>query len=251
MYPPWHFVPCATLTKVTWPMASQVPIWRPSGEQTDLPGVQPGLPWAALLLLPGDGDGTGALAGVDGVAGWAGGIAEGEGAVVLVVVPGLPLGLPLPLWPLPELPLPELPLPVLPEPELPEPELPEPELPEPELPLPLLPLPLLPVPEVTLDTAHEPTGFCEGKVGCFSMFGPALGKMTFPPSAVVQPFPMLATNKSGKEVARFEISDSCATLIDSPDDLSRFFDPATTVMGAQFMYISRLPIRLNQVHART
>lgn len=248
MYPPWHFVPCATLTKVTWPMASQVPIWRPSGEQTDLPGVQPGLPWAALLvLLPGDGDGTGDLAGGgdgDGVAGLAGrvGDAEGTGTVVLVVVPELPL----PLWPLPALPLPELPLPVLPEPELPEPE----------LLLPLLPLPLLPVPElslpvVTLDAAHEPTGFCDGKVGCFSTFGPALGKMTFPPSAVVQPFPMLATNKSGKEDARFEISSSCATLADPTDVSSRFFDPATTVIGAQFMYISRLPIRLNQVHART
>lgn len=243
MYPPWHFVPCATLTKVTWPMASQVPIWRPSGEQTDLPGVQPGLPWAALLVLPGKGDGTGDLAGGgDGVAGWAGGLlADAEGTVVLVV-PELPL----PLWPLPALPLPELPLP-----ELPEPELPEPELLFPLLPLPLLPVPELSLPEVTLDTAHEPTGFCEGKVGCFSTFGPALGKMTFPPSAVVQPFPMLATNRSGKEGARFEISGSCTTLADSTDVSSRFFDPATTVIGAQFMYISRLPIRLNQVHART
>lgn len=228
MYPPWHFVPWATFTKVTWPMASQVPIWRPSGEQTDLPGVQPGLPWAALLVLPGDRDGTG-------------GAAEGEGAAVLVVPEP-----PLPLWPLPALPLPELPLPVLPEPELPEPE----------LLLPLLPLPALPEPELslplfTLDTVHEPTGFCEGKVGCFSTFEPALGKRTFPPSAVVQPFPMLATNMSGKEDARFEISGSCATLAESPDASSRFFDPATTVMGAQFIYISRLPIRLNQVHART
>lgn len=224
-----------------------MPIWRPSGEQTDLPGVQPGLPWAALLVLPGDGDGTGAMAGGgDGVAGWAGGGAEGEGEVVLVVPePPLPLW-PLPLWPLPELPLPELPLPVLPEPELPEPE-----LLLPLLPFPALPLPELPVPVFNLDTAHEPTGICEGKVGCFSMLEPASGKTTFPPSAVVQPLPMLATNMSGKEGARFEISGSRATLADSADVSSRFFDPATTVMGAQFMYISRLPIRLNQVHART
>lgn len=241
MYPPWHFVPWATLKKVTWPMASQVPIWRPSGEQTDFPGVQPGLPWAALLVLPGDGDGTGALAGGgDGVADWAGGEAEGEGGVV-VVVPEPPL----PLWPLPALPLPELPLPVFPEPELPEPELLLPLLPLPELLVPELSLPVF-----TLDTAHEPTGFCEGNVGCFSTFGPALGKRTFPPSAVVQPFPMLATNISGKEDARFEISGSCATLAGSLNVSSRFFEPATTVMGAQFMYISRLPIRLNQVHAR-
>lgn len=101
------------------------------------------------------------------------------------------------------LPLPELPLPVLPDPELPEPEL--------LLPLllsPVLPEPELPVPVFTLDTAHEPTGVWEGKVGCFSMFAPGLGKTTFPPSAVVQPFPMLATNMSGKEDARFEISGS-------------------------------------------
>lgn len=224
-----------------------MPIWRPSGEQTDFPGVQSGLPWAALLVLPGDGDGTGATGGGgDGVAGWTGGAEGGEGGGVLVV-----LEPPLPLWPLPALPLPELPLPELPLPVFPEPELPEPELLLPLLPLPVLPLPELPLPVLAFDTAHEPTGFCEGKVGCFSTFEPGSGKMTFPPSAVVQPFPMLARNMSGKEDARFEISGSCATLVDSTDGSARFFDPATTVMGAQFMYISRLPIRLNQVHART
>lgn len=236
IYPPSHFVPWATLKKVTWPTALQVPIWRPSGEQTDLPGVQPALPWAELLVLLGDWDVMGALAGGDGLAVWAGGAAEGEGGVVFVV---------------PEPPLPALLLPELPEPLLPEPELPEPELLLPLLPLPVLPVPELPVPVFALDTAHEPTGFCEGKVGCFSTSEPGLGKTTFPPWAVAQPFPILATNMSGKEDARFEISGSCAILTYCLDAASRFFDPATTVIGAQFMYISRLPIRLNQVHART
>lgn len=62
-----------------------------------------------------------------------------------------------------------------------------------------------------------------------------------PPSAVVQPLPMLALNISGKESARLLMS----ALFD------RFLEPAVTVTGAQFMYISRLPMRLNHVHART
>ena len=65
--------------------------------------------------------------------------------------------------------------------------------------------------------------------------------MTLPPSAVVQPLPMLAVNISGKEACRLVMS----ALAD------RFLEPAATVMGAQFIYISRLPIRLNHVHART
>lgn len=57
------------------------------------------------------------------------------------------------------------------------------------------------------------------------------------PSVVVQPL-MLATNMGGKLVERF-----------STTSVSRFEEPLVTVTGAQFMYISRLPIRLNQVQA--
>lgn len=60
--------------KVTWRLASQVPIWEPSGEQTDCPG---------LVQVPdevpaaGAGAGAGATAGADAAAG-AGAGAEAE-----------------------------------------------------------------------------------------------------------------------------------------------------------------------------
>jgi hypothetical protein len=59
-------------------------------------------------------------------------------------------------------------------------------------------------------------------------------------SSVKQPL-MLATNKGGNSEERF----SNAT------DSDLFFEEllSVIVMGAQFMYISRLPIRLNQVQA--
>lgn len=48
-----------------------------------------------------------------------------------------------------------------------------------------------------------------------------------------------ATNMGGKLAAR--LSSSSGERLDEPPE---------TVMGAQFMYISRFPMRLNQVQAR-
>ena len=70
---------------------------------------------------------------------------------------------------------------------------------------------------------------------------PGLGKTMSYPSVVMQPL-MLATNIWGK-LSRLVKPGVSASA-------SRFLDPPSTVMGAQFMYISRLPIRLNQVQAR-
>ena len=75
---------------------------------------------------------------------------------------------------------------------------------------------------------------------CSRFADPGFGKARSPPSCVVQSVAgMLATNMSGNEVSRSVIS--CSSL---------FFEPPVTVTGAQFMYISRLPILLNHVHAR-
>ena len=59
---------------------------------------------------------------------------------------------------------------------------------------------------------------------------------------------MLAMNMSGKPVARLVKPGSMSTMASSSRlDLL----PPVTVTGAQFMYISRLPTLLNQVHAST
>ena len=62
---------------------------------------------------------------------------------------------------------------------------------------------------------------------------------------MVQPLPILATNIAGNDVSRLETPRA----LDSDPGTSRFEAPVT-VTGAQFMYISRFPIRLNQVHAK-
>jgi hypothetical protein len=71
---------------------------------------------------------------------------------------------------------------------------------------------------------------------------PGFGKRRSVESTVRQPFPMFAVNISGRasnaEVSR--ASNSSLLLDDDP----------VRVTGAQFMYISRLPTLLNQVHAR-
>jgi hypothetical protein len=64
---------------------------------------------------------------------------------------------------------------------------------------------------------------------------------------------MFATNISGRELKKawsrsmswviLRASISCSSLL--------LEDPDVMVIGAQFMYISRLPILLNQVHAMT
>ena len=53
-------------------------------------------------------------------------------------------------------------------------------------------------------------------------------------------FLMFAMNISGKESARLICNDSLRLL----------FLPVVTVIGAQFMYISRVPILLCHVHAK-
>lgn len=75
----------------------------------------------------------------------------------------------------------------------------------------------------------------------YSMVSPGFGKRMSYISSVMQPL-MLAMNKGGNSsVVRFP------TAVDS--DL--FFEELLSVIvrGAQFMYISRPPIRLNQVQA--
>ena len=64
--------------------------------------------------------------------------------------------------------------------------------------------------------------------------------------------PTFATNMSGK-VARLEKPGGDRRrrpLGPGAGYASRLLVPPVTVTGAQFMYISRLPILLNQVHAR-
>lgn len=60
---------------------------------------------------------------------------------------------------------------------------------------------------------------------------------------------MLATNMAGKEgVSRPERSGTAKSV--SLRGVSLLLDPPVTLTDAQFMYISRLPTLLNQVHAR-
>lgn len=92
----------------------------------------------------------------------------------------------------------------------------------------------------------------------FSTEPPGLGKMMSMSlvsrgSRQAPMLPMLALNMSGKEGSRLKISSEAYSLVvlkNWESSASRFFLPPVTVTGAQFMYISRLPMRLNQVHAR-
>ena len=84
-----------------------------------------------------------------------------------------------------------------------------------------------------------PVGF---ELKCWTV-GPGFGNSRITASLVVQPLSMLATNISGNESARFVNPGIPAVP-------ALFFDPPVTVIGAQFMYISRFPMKLNQVHAR-
>lgn len=60
---------------------------------------------------------------------------------------------------------------------------------------------------------------------------------------------MFATNMAGKEgVSRPESSGMAKSV--SLKEVSLLLDPPVTLIDAQFMYISRLPTLLNQVHAR-
>ena len=77
---------------------------------------------------------------------------------------------------------------------------------------------------------------------------PGCGNLTHVFATVAHPLPILAVNMGGKDGARLETSDSSAASISG---MSRLPEPPVTVTGAQFMYISRWPILLNHVHAKT
>jgi hypothetical protein len=89
--------------------------------------------------------------------------------------------------------------------------------------------------------AAEPSAARLAGSPSYSTTSPGWGKRMSTPSLVVQPL-MLATNIGGKLAVRFS---TVGTRLSE-----RLEEPLVTVTGAQFIYISRLPIRLNQVQAR-
>ena len=109
----------------------------------------------------------------------------------------------------------------------------------------------------TLGLAEQPVGgLAEGLEGprSDSTESPGSGKTTSVESTVAHPLetePMLAKNMSGKEARRLNQPrfERLAALRDSMLRLP-VLDPPVTVMGAQFMYISLLPTRLNHVQAK-
>lgn len=218
-------VPPATGPMTAEPVGPHSPICKPSGEQTIWPGVHP------PELDPAAGAGAGAGAGAAGGAteGAAAGAADGDGEARIVAVPGeagagaagaaaegAAAG-------------------AAPEPDDEEPE----EAAAPHL----------------------------GPVGGLRLWLvltsdlPGSGNCTSAPSVVVQSVAgTLATNISGKVASAREtrlksaawvplrLASSSAVVI-SGITLRAFFPPPVTTMGAQFMYISRLPLKLNQVQA--
>ena len=106
------------------------------------------------------------------------------------------------------------------------------------------------------DAAPPPAGTLHfGPVGAvsvplpsFSTEAPGLGNCTSWESTVSQSeVGMFALNMPGKDVAR---SDSSGMPKVSLRERALFADPPLTLIDAQFMYISRFPILLNQVQAR-
>ena len=93
-----------------------------------------------------------------------------------------------------------------------------------------------------LPAGQVPTGPVNGPAPTFCTEAPGSGNSRSLDSLVLQPLPMLATNIGGNEAAR-----SVKPGVSVFDSL--FLLPPVTVTGAQFMYISRLPILLNHVHA--
>lgn len=118
-------------------------------------------------------------------------------------------------------------------------------------------LPSEPPLEAPPDGPHEPLGGAslEGSPA-ISTEAPGFGNLTsigFPSLSVVQPLPMLALNMSGKEVSRLKIWSEAYVSVAFKEESSsrsrRVLPPPETEIGAQFMYISRLPIWLNHVQA--
>ena len=94
-----------------------------------------------------------------------------------------------------------------------------------------------------------PVGGVSGPLPNFSTEVPGSGNCTSAESTVVQSVAgMFALNMAGKDAE--SRSDSSGMAKVSLRLASRFLDPPLTLTDAQFMYISRLPILLNQVQAR-
>ena len=232
---------------VTCPVASHSPIDFPSGEQTICPGVQEPPTGAA-------GAGAGAVAPELEPVGWlaaagAAAAAEAEGDARIVAVPGLAGAAGAAAEgedeedPLSEEPPLEAPLPpaagaagAAEEPEEPPAGPAAPHL--------------------------APVGGLRSLLLVTTAL-PGSGNLTSVDSVVVQSEAgILATNMSGKVPAArdsrlksaawvpltFDSSWSVETVSGS-GTVERFLPPPLTTMGAQFMYISRLPTLLNQVHA--
>ena len=88
-------------------------------------------------------------------------------------------------------------------------------------------------------------------VPAFCRPGPGSGNCKSALSTVLQPLPIFATNMAGREASRLpKIESFMASYSVVLVSRLTFEPPPVTVIGAQFMYISRLPILLNQVHAR-
>ena len=108
-------------------------------------------------------------------------------------------------------------------------------------------------PRLTSDfPGHVPVGATgAAPEPAFCRPGPGSGNSKSALSTVLQPLPIFATNMAGKEASRLPKMESLvasySVLLVSRLTLE---PPPVTVIGAQFMYISRLPILLNQVHAR-
>ena len=94
-----------------------------------------------------------------------------------------------------------------------------------------------------------PVGGVRALVPSFSTEAPGSGNCTSAESTVSQSLVgMFALNIAGKDaVAR---SDNSGMPRVSLRVAALFFDPPLTLIEAQFMYISRLPILLNQVQAK-
>ena len=93
-----------------------------------------------------------------------------------------------------------------------------------------------------------PVGGVSWPLPNFSTEVPGSGNCTSAESTVVQSVAgMFALNMAGKDAE--SRSDSSGMAKVSLRSASRFWDPPLTLTDAQFMYISRLPILLNQVQA--
>ena len=239
-------MPPATGPMVTCPVASHSPIDFPSGEQTTCPGVQePPTGAAGAGAVEPELEPVGGLAAAGAAA-----AAEAEGDARIVAVPGLAGAAGAAA-------------------EGEDEEDPLPEEPPLEAPLPPAAGALGAAAEDPEEPPAGPAAPHLAPVGGLSSLLlvttdlPGSGNCTSVDSVVVQSEAgILATNISGKVPAardsrlksaawvplRFTSSSSVETVSGS-GTVERLLPPPLTTMGAQFMYISRLPTLLNQVHA--